>query len=98
MRRAILAIHFKNERSFNLSPRGDIMQTKNRAKLIATVGILLGGLMMTGCGNKTAANAPPQAGPPEVGVVVVQPQRVQLTTELSGRTSPFQIAEVRPQV
>jgi len=74
------------------------MQTKNRTKLIATVGLLLGSLMMTGCSKKTAANAPPQAGPPEVGVVVVQPQRVQLTTELSGRTSPYQIAEVRPQV
>ncbi|MBI2354510.1 MAG: efflux RND transporter periplasmic adaptor subunit [Deltaproteobacteria bacterium] len=74
------------------------MQTKYRAKLIATAGFLLGGLMMTGCGKKSAANAPPQAGPPEVGVVVVQPQRVPLTTELSGRTSPYEIAEVRPQV
>ena len=36
--------------------------------------------------------------PPEVGVVVVQPQRVSLTMELPGRTSPHLIAEVRPQV
>jgi membrane fusion protein (multidrug efflux system) len=33
-----------------------------------------------------------------VGVVTVQPQRVALTTELSGRTSPYLMAEVRPQV
>jgi membrane fusion protein (multidrug efflux system) len=37
-------------------------------------------------------------GPPEVGFVVVQPQSVALTTELSGRTSAFLVAEVRPQV
>ncbi|MCM2357124.1 MAG: efflux RND transporter periplasmic adaptor subunit [Geobacteraceae bacterium] len=54
--------------------------------------------MMTGCGKKTTAAGPPPSGPPEVGVVVVEPQRVTLTTELSGRTSPHLIAEVRPQV
>ncbi|MFZ2949407.1 MAG: efflux RND transporter periplasmic adaptor subunit [Desulfuromonadaceae bacterium] len=53
--------------------------------------------MLSGCGNKNSA-APPPAGPPEVGVVTVQPQRVALTTELSGRTTPLLIAEVRPQV
>jgi len=35
---------------------------------------------------------------PEVGVVVVQPERVVLTTELPGRTAPYRIAEIRPQV
>lgn len=44
------------------------------------------------------APAPPQAGPPEVGVITVQPQRVAITSELPGRTSAFMIAEVRPQV
>jgi membrane fusion protein (multidrug efflux system) len=34
----------------------------------------------------------------EVGVMTVHPQRVEITAELSGRTSPFQVAEVRPQV
>jgi membrane fusion protein (multidrug efflux system) len=37
-------------------------------------------------------------GPPEVGVITVQPQQVALTTELPGRTAPFMISEVRPQV
>src|SRR6266581_5906377 len=73
------------------------MQTMYKAMLIATVGALVAGLMMTGCGKKTAA-APPPAGPPEVGVAVVQPEHVALTTELPGRTSPNLIAEVRPQV
>lgn len=44
------------------------------------------------------APAPPQAGPPEVGVITVQPQRVAITSELPGRTSAFMVAEVRPQV
>jgi membrane fusion protein, multidrug efflux system len=74
------------------------MQTTYKAKLIATLGVLVAGLMMTGCGKKTAASGPPPSGPPEVGVVVVEPQRVALTTELSGRTSALLIAEVRPQV
>ena len=72
------------------------MQTGNRVTLIIMTGLLLAGVM-AGCGNKQAAK-PPQGGPPEVGVVTVQPQRVALTTELPGRTSPHMIAEVRPQV
>ena len=39
-----------------------------------------------------------QSGPPEVGIITIQPQRVALTTELAGRTSAYLIAEVRPQV
>lgn len=35
---------------------------------------------------------------PEVTVVTLEPQRVQLTRELPGRVQPFRIAEVRPQV
>ena len=35
---------------------------------------------------------------PEVGYVVVQPTDAPLTTELAGRTSAYQSAEVRPQV
>ena len=38
------------------------------------------------------------AAPPEVTVVTVEPAPVALTTELAGRTSAYQIAEVRPQV
>jgi membrane fusion protein (multidrug efflux system) len=51
---------------------------------------------MSGCGKKPTAGPP--SGPPEVGVVVVKPERVTLTTELSGRTSAHLVAEVRPQV
>ncbi|GFE56289.1 efflux RND transporter periplasmic adaptor subunit [Geobacter sp. AOG1] len=72
------------------------MQTTSRAKLIAVAGILVTGVMVTGCGKKNST--PPPSGPPEVGIVVIKPERVVLTTELPGRTSPYLIAEVRPQV
>ncbi|MEI8356580.1 MAG: efflux RND transporter periplasmic adaptor subunit, partial [Deltaproteobacteria bacterium] len=72
------------------------MRATYRVKVITLAGLLATGIIMAGCGKKTTA-APP-SGPPEVGVVVVKPQRVTLTTELSGRTSPHLIAEVRPQV
>ena len=72
------------------------MQNRYKMGYLAAV-VLTAGLMISGCG-KPAASARPPMGPPEVGVVVVQPQRVALTTELSGRTSAFLVAEVRPQV
>ena len=48
-----------------------------------------------GCGK---ARAPRPAGPVEVGTVTMRLEPVVLTTELPGRTSPFLVAEVRPQV
>ncbi|WP_298436118.1 efflux RND transporter periplasmic adaptor subunit [Geobacter sp.] len=73
------------------------MQVTYRVRLMTVAGLLAAGLITAGCGKKTTA-APPPAGPPEVGTVVVKPERVALTTELPGRTSPHLIAEVRPQV
>ncbi len=50
----------------------------------------------------TACNRKPPQGPaqftPEVSVYTVMEEKAVLTTELPGRTSPFRIAEVRPQV
>jgi membrane fusion protein (multidrug efflux system) len=68
-----------------------------KIKLISSFGAFAACMLLTGCGTKPSTAALPPS-PPEVGVVVVQPQRVVLTSELSGRTSPYQIAEVRPQV
>ncbi len=63
------------------------------------VGVLLTGLLLlAGCGQQTGTGGPPQGGPPEVAVVTIQPQRLVMTTELSGRTSANLVAEVRPQV
>ncbi len=54
-------------------------------------------LCLSGCGRDPG----PQGGPPpvpEVATVTVQPQPVELTTELPGRTSASLVAEIRPQV
>jgi membrane fusion protein, multidrug efflux system len=50
--------------------------------------------LATGCGGQGQGQRPP----PTVGVVTVEPQPVTLTTELPGRTSPYEVADVRPQV
>jgi membrane fusion protein (multidrug efflux system) len=51
--------------------------------------------VLAGCGGK-----PPQRPQqtPEAGFVVIRTQTAPLVTELPGRTSPFAISEVRPQV
>ncbi len=72
-------------------------RTKHSFKMIAVIGLLVTSLSMTGCGKESNAVVP-KSGPPEVGIVVIEPKPVTLTTELSGRTSAYLIAEVRPQV
>lgn len=72
------------------------MQQTHYRRLLAVTVLLAAGLTTTACGKKQAAK--PQGGPPEVSVITMQTQRVALTTEMSGRTSPQTISEVRPQV
>jgi membrane fusion protein, multidrug efflux system len=74
------------------------IQTSDRFKMIAIVGVLVMGLVIGGCGKKGDAVGKKPSAPPEVGIIVVAFQPVQMTTELSGRTSAYMIAEVRPQV
>ncbi len=64
----------------------------------AITGTLIAGLLLAGCGKPQSAGQKPPAGPPEVGIITIKPQRAAITTELSGRTAPYLIAEVRPQV
>jgi membrane fusion protein (multidrug efflux system) len=59
--------------------------------------VILSVSVLAACG-KPPGGAPPAPGMPEVGTLSVQPQRVVFTSELPGRTVPFLIAEVRPQV
>ncbi|HLN24977.1 MAG TPA: efflux RND transporter periplasmic adaptor subunit [Patescibacteria group bacterium] len=66
------------------------------ARLPSVTLAVLTALAVAGCdGSKSAPPPPP---PAEVGTVIVQPERVSLSTELPGRTSAFRVAEVRPQV
>jgi len=57
--------------------------------------LIVAGLALA-CGKNQASGPPP--GPPPVGTVTLVPERVVLTMELPGRTAPFLVAEVRPQV
>jgi membrane fusion protein (multidrug efflux system) len=65
-------------------------------RCMAVAAVLLNGLGLIGCDRRLEAQPAPRL--PEVAVVVIQPQRVELTTELPGRTSAYRIAEIRPQV
>jgi membrane fusion protein (multidrug efflux system) len=74
------------------------MQGNHGIKLMGAMAALAASLLASGCGKQQASASPQPAGPPEVGVVVVKPQDVTLTSELPGRTSARLVAEVRPQV
>src|SRR5690349_18716377 len=64
----------------------------------ALIAVLSAVLLLSACGPAPHGPAAAPAGRPQIGVVVMQPQRLALTTELPGRTSPVLIADVRPQV
>lgn len=59
------------------------------------ISLLFAALVLTACGGQPA---PPAMPTPEVAVVTLKDQPVRLTRELAGRTTPFLVAEVRPQV
>jgi membrane fusion protein (multidrug efflux system) len=73
-----------------LNPNSYKSLTLNGALLVLM--ILLGGC---GSGQGQQGKAPP---PSEVATVTIEPRQVELTTELPGRTSPYLVAEIRPQV
>jgi len=52
--------------------------------------------LLSGCDRHGQQATPPPV--PEVATVTIKPQQVELTTELPGRTSPYLVAEIRPQV
>jgi membrane fusion protein (multidrug efflux system) len=74
------------------------MQISRKIRMIVAVGALAAVWIPAGCGQNSTGKAPSQAGPAEVSVVEMKPQRVAITTELPGRTSAYLVAEVRPQV
>ncbi len=59
--------------------------------------VVLVSLVASGCGKGRPAEVPARP-PQEVGVVTLAPERVEIVTELPGRTASFRVAEVRPQV
>lgn len=71
---------------------------KNRGLAPLTAAVMLtGSFLLTGCDDNKSQQAAQQQ-PPEVGVVTLKNEPLEITTELPGRTSAFRVAEVRPQV
>jgi len=73
------------------------MHQTSRINFVLITGALIASLFVSGC-SKPKSAGPPPSGPPEVGIITVKPQSISLSSELSGRTAPQFIAEVRPQV
>jgi membrane fusion protein (multidrug efflux system) len=61
------------------------------------MAVLSVGLLPAGCERRQQASAAPPSTP-EVVTIIVQPQKVVLNVELPGRTAPYLVAEIRPQV
>jgi membrane fusion protein (multidrug efflux system) len=64
-------------------------RTATSIAVLPTIGMTL---------QACAKPKPPPAAPPSVSVVTIQPQSVSLEADLPGRTTPFQVSDVRPQV
>ena len=62
-----------------------------------SVPILAFTMLLTACGQGGQPSAPARAMP-QVSVVTIETQKLTLSTQLPGRTSPLRIAEIRPQV
>jgi membrane fusion protein, multidrug efflux system len=89
-------IHCTNPRTApgdpsNLKHSLSIKRWSNR---LAALGLLAAIASTAACRK----SAPPAQAAAEVGVVAIRTERAVLTTELPGRTSPFLVAEIRPQV
>jgi membrane fusion protein (multidrug efflux system) len=66
--------------------------------ILSAVAVALASALLVACGEAPRPPVTGAQGVPQVSVLTVQAQRLALTTELPGRISPVQIAEVRPQV
>ncbi len=74
--------------------------TRARRVFLPAALLLVPVLLFSGCdSSKPGTDAPGAAGgPPKAGVITIHPRPITITAELSGRTAPYLIAEVRPQV
>ena len=68
-----------------------------KVKTITVVSVLALAAL-TGCDDQKNGGSPANAMVPQVSVVEIQPDTRAQTTILQGRTAPFLVAEVRPQV
>ena len=75
------------------------MQTPRILRLLPVGLALASTLLLNACsGEQQNAPAGGMQGAPAVTVMTVQPESVPITAELPGRTTPYLVAELRPQV
>ena len=76
------------------------MQTPRHLPFMPLGLALAAAFLLAACGGKETPPGPGAGGPgaPAVTVMTVQSESVPVASELPGRTSPYQIAELRPQV
>jgi len=67
----------------------------SRRFLPALMSVLAAGLALAACGRQQQQ---PQMPPASVGFITIAEQPVALTVELPGRTTPFAVSEIRPQI
>src|SRR5262245_2765909 len=68
-----------------------------RTMLFRLATFVCAALALSACDGQNAQKSS-QAPTPDVGVITLHAAPVALRSELSGRTVPFAVAEVRPQV
>jgi membrane fusion protein (multidrug efflux system) len=76
-----------------------MMHSKNKIAVMS--GVVLAAFVLSACNKGQPGGAAAQGGQMpavEVGVVTLQAAKVALNTSLPGRTAPYAIAEIRPQV
>ncbi|MBF1996058.1 multidrug efflux RND transporter periplasmic adaptor subunit SdeX [Serratia symbiotica] len=72
---------------------------KNRGSMpLAAVLMLSGSLALTACNDTETQQQGLQHPVPEVGVVTLKAAPLNITSDLTGRTAAYRVAEVRPQV
>jgi len=74
-------------------PIPNVRSADSRGHPAAWIALIAFGL--SGCGK---GPGPPPGAAPGVGVITVQAQAVTLQADLPGRTSPYAVSDVRPQI
>lgn len=71
-----------------------------RTPWLPTAAVLAIALVLAGCdkGQADGAQGGHGGAAPQVTVLTIQPKQVPVTAELAGRTTAYQVAEVRPQI